>query len=465
MTQSNLNLPGLAGILAGTLLAVPCQPPTADRAYQVFTEPPRLLLRPQRLRLLQRERQRQSMRWEQFEALVRGQARLPEPGFALALYYRVSGDQLAGRRAVHWALSAGADLRQTALVFDWCQPAMEEAEREALAMRLEQALGEPPGNAVGAVRARVLAAVALADDRPKLAAAELERVVEQWWAGRTAPALRAGQPIPRADHYALFEMLHVLRDNLQVELREAAPSFFIDLPLFQLMSYYPAPYAAAENEYRIPISAALEPDLTAAMLSRAAEMAMVAYEPNAQETQYLQGWLMQDRFLMRHPLGVPYEFLWANPYHPGLTYHNLPLVYYDRKFGRLFVRSSWEEDAAWVGCFEGQIQSFSEGRPRRLAPGAVRNPIRAAEAVVLVAGPALRFAPVDAAGALFVVGLKPNQAYEVEVDDEEMREERTDRGGILALPPGTRGGIRLRELRKTGDSILKPHFLLPEIGD
>ncbi len=451
MTQSNLKRAKFACIVAAWL-AVPCLPQVAEGTYQIYTEAPRLLLRPQRLRLLQRERERQSMRWEQFDALVQGRARLPEPGFALALYYRVSGDRQVGREAIRWSLGADADLRQMALVFDWCQPLMDGAEANALIARLERGLREAPGEAVAGVRNRVFAAVALADRNPKLAAAELERVVEQWWRKRIIPRLREGRAIPRTDHYALFEMLHALRDNLQLDLREDAPWFFKDLPLYQLFSYYPAVYPAGENEYRIPASVAAEPDLMEAMRSRAAEMAMVAYEPNAQETQFLQGWVMQDRFLMRHPFGITYEFLWANPYHPGLTYHTLPLIHHDPRFGRLFLRSSWNEDAFWLGCFDGQIQSFSEGRPRKLAPGAARAPLRVGDAAVLIADPTLRFTLPESAEAIFVVGLKPDRPYEVEVDDEEMREQRTDRGGILALPAGTRGGIRLRERPSVGPS-------------
>ena len=445
MTQSYLQLRNLllaAAVCTGGLAWT--QPD--EVSYQVGTEPPRLLLRPQRLRLLQRERQRQSMRWEQFDALMRGQAQLPEPGLALALYYRVSGEAEAGRRAVAWALTEGADLRQQALVLDWCQPLLEPAERRRLVSRLEKGLGgSADGESVSAACARVLAAIALADDRPKLSAAQLEAVVQRWWRGKVVAGLRQGRAVARADHYPLFEMLHALRDNLQLDLREDARWFFKDLPVYQLMSYYPASYPAAENEYRIPASRAAEPDLIEAMMSRAAEMAMVAYEPNAQETQFLQGWIMQDRYLMRHPRGITYEFLWANPYHPGLTYHSLPLVYHDEKFGRLFLRSSWEEDADWLGCFDGQIQSFSSGRPRRLQPGSGPAAVRVGQATVLIAASKLRFAVSEGGGPVFIVGLKPDQAYDVEVDDEQMREQRTDRGGILALPEGTRGGIRLKE--------------------
>ena len=66
------------------------------------------------------------------------------------------------------------------------------------------------------------------------------------------------------------------------------------------------------------------------LMSRAAGLAMVAYDTNALESQLLQGWLMRDRFLMRGGLGAVYEFLWANPYQPGLNYDQVPLVFHQR---------------------------------------------------------------------------------------------------------------------------------------
>jgi hypothetical protein len=49
----------------------------------------------------------------------------------------------------------------------------------------------------------------------------------------------------------------------------------------------------------------------------------------------------------------------------------------------------------------------------------------------------------------FLIGLKPGKAYELEVDDEEMREVYSDSGGILNLTfaPGTTVGVLLRETR------------------
>lgn len=444
VTQSDLHCSRLFSLLLACLISSAAAAGQDVIDYRPGTAPPRLLLRPQRLRLLQRERSRQSMRWEQFQALVEGHASLPEPGFALALYYRVSGDERVGRQAVAWAISQGNDLRQLAFVMDWCGPLMDEAQTKALVSRLEAALQKPPGDSVAETRSRALAAIALADHRPKKTEAELRRIVEQWWKGKIVPALNRGRPVPRSEHYALFELLHALRDNLDLDLREDARWYFKDLPFYRLITYYPATYPGAENDYRIPAAADARPDLIAAMLSRAADMALVAYEPNAQETQFLQGWVMQDRYLMRHPFGIPYEFLWANPYHPGLTYHSLPLLHHDPKFGWLFVRSSWEDDAAWLGWFEGSLQMFQDGEPRRLNVARHAEPLVVGETVVIAVGERTRLRIPDGAGARFLVGLEPNRTYEVEVDDEEMREERTDLGGILALPAGTSGGLRLR---------------------
>src|SRR6266576_915967 len=78
----------LAAALCSLCVALAAQ--TTDDPVAVFTEHPRLFLRPQRLRLLKRERERASPRWQQFETLVAGNAPMPEPGFAWALYSQVS---------------------------------------------------------------------------------------------------------------------------------------------------------------------------------------------------------------------------------------------------------------------------------------------------------------------------------------------------------------------------------------
>ena len=428
----------------------PEERPAASGPVAVFTEHPRLFLRPQRLRLLKRERERQSPRWLQLEALVKSGTPLPEPGFTQALYYRVSGDDAVGRQAVSWALSPAAGLRQMALVFDWCQDVLSEAQKHDLAARISKAMGALAADeGVDAARSRALAAVALYDDLPDGPPRELERLVRVWWEGRIAPALNQGRrAIARDDAYALYELLHAVRDNTNLDLRDACPKFFIALPRSRLMSYYPAAYPSPENDFRIGAGPnAAEPDLRLAALSRAADLAMVNYDANAPDTQWLQGWLMHDSFTMQGAFGAPYEFLWANPYQPGLSFYHLPLAYHDALRGDLFVRSDWEDSAAWFGYFDGVAQRFENGRLTVIDPRQ-SPPVRMAPAVVYM-GPGARMfrAAVTEGQAVFLTGLEPRRAYQVEIDDEEMYEAETDPGGILELdlPHDRDVGVRVRE--------------------
>jgi len=439
----------LAGLLVSGWLAT--AGPQADEPVTVSTDHPRLFLRPARLRLLKRERERASARWQQFDALMAGNAPMPEAGWAQALEYQISGNAAAGRQAVAWALGAGDDLRQLALVFDWCQDLLSEAQRRTLAARIEKGMAATAADdSLAAVRSRVLAAVALFDEAPQSPQRELERVVRTWWDGKMAPALRDGRGVvARDDAYPLFELLHAMRDNTTLDLREGCPRFFKDFPIEHLASHYPAVYEAPENLYRIgPPLKPEQPDLRLAGLSRAAELAMVAYDANAAESQLLQGWLMHDQFMLRGTFGAPYEFLWANPYQPGLSYTLVPLVYHNSDSGKLFVRSSWEDDARWFGYFDGGARMFADGRLTVVDGRRAMAPIALGAAVVALGPGARKFRLMlgeEEAG--FIVGLEPRRAYQVEIDDEEMFEAVTDPGGIieLDLPHGKEVGVRVRE--------------------
>src|ERR1700722_6976136 len=90
--------------------------------FKVYTESPRLLLRPQRIKLLRRERERRSLRWDQFETLWTGNAQFPELGWVQAPRFQIADDREAGTRAVAWAVGPGDDIRQIALIADWCAP-------------------------------------------------------------------------------------------------------------------------------------------------------------------------------------------------------------------------------------------------------------------------------------------------------------------------------------------------------
>ncbi len=222
----------------------------------IYTEHPRLFLLPSRLRLLRRERERKSLRWEQFDLLTKGGATMLEPGFASALYYRVADDSVQGRRAIEWALKSATgsdtDIRQVALVFDWCQPLMTPVESAGLISRLERALAMKPGTTIENERSRLLAAIALADHSPKISNAGLEDFFGRAWKLRLAN-LRSGKAsIPLDQTYAFYEILHAVRDNLNGDLREQYPRYFKDQAIGHLLANYPAAFPAAESEYRIP---------------------------------------------------------------------------------------------------------------------------------------------------------------------------------------------------------------------
>jgi hypothetical protein len=438
----------------------PATPPSIE--YQVYTDPPRLLLAGRRLRLLRRERDRKSMRWEQFSALVEGHARLPEPGFANALHGVVAESKSSCADAFAWTLKTAlpkrpGDLRQMALVYDWCKPQADGASAAALERLLTASLGARP-RATTELRGVVFAAIAVAGAETGAGQALLRYAYEDWWRKQTLPRLLAGEdPFERrSDLLALLELEHVLRDNLRVDLRADAPKWFAELPVRLMLEYYPAPWPAAENEYRVPAYlGAGDPDLDESVYSRVAEMALVASDPNGQPTQFLQGWLMQDRYLLRGALGAPYEFLWANPYLPGLSYDYMPDLYHGS--GRLFVRSGWDDSARWFGLWDRQMQAFQDGQRIALAPGAVHPDIDLGPVRVIFAKPATRFEtgwwirPDEDTKAVeqvaFVVGLQPSTTYDVEVDGEEMDDYDTDTSGILELhfAPGHKAGVRLHK--------------------
>lgn len=418
--------------------------------YRVYTDHPRLILTQQRLRLLKRERERDSMRWRQFDLLVKGGASLPEPGFALALYYAVSGDATIGKRAVDWALAPSSnDLRQLALVYDWCQPIL--TPRQVAALRGKMAVGGGEFTRSFSARDYVFAMIATADDAAHPEEAPLRAIIQDGWRAKFAPGLANGQnPLPLSDFYGLLEMMHAIRDNLKIDLRADAPEYFAHLPVELVAANYPAPYRAPENEFRIPMyQGDTQPDLTRAALARAAGLAMVALDNNLLENQYLQGWLIQDRFSMQTPFGAPYEFLWANPYQPGLSYYHLPLVFHDPNSGALFARSSWDDDADWFGLYAGSAELFHNGQVtvvNQASSGSSKPaPLQLGDASVVFGRPPFQFSMQG--GTVLVIGLKAREKYLVETDDEEIREISTDRAGtfVLEYPPDRAAGVRVHE--------------------
>ena len=447
-------------MLVAALLAAPALIPaqtfeyTGD--YLTDVAHPRLWLPARRAKLLVRETTRDALRWVQFNTLIRGGVKMPEPGFALALYYAAAQSEEHGRQAVAWALSpAATDLRQLVIVFDWCQPLLSAADSKALVAKIEGLLAKNAAQQdLASVRDRVVAALAIAGHSENAPHTRyIKQVVEDWWKAKVLTPIQRGEtPIDLRDHLALIELFHALRDNLEIDLRETAKKHFTVLPIFHLLAHYPAPFPGAENEYRVPLMKTHgEPDSREMARSRAAALAMVAYDNNAQEMQFLQGWLIQDKFLLRSPYGIPYEFLWANPYQPGLSFHYLPNVFHDPASGRLIMRSTWEDDAIWYYQSPGVVQMFRDGHVINMKQEQVQKQIDMGNTILLPANLSSKFSVNTGEGKLhyYVVGLQPGCRYELEVDDEELREVKTDPGGVLELnfPKDRTAGVLLRVVR------------------
>ncbi len=472
-------LPGLR-VFAQTVpsgASNPATESTAPDTFRAYTTAPRIFLLPSRLKLLRRERERRSLRWEQFETLWQAGTQFPEFGWTAALRYQVAQDEAAGRQAVAWAVTATATsdsvLRQIALISDWCEPLTAAADRAAITPKLERAMSVPTaGITLAQARTKTLAAIALSEAQSAASERALREVYEGYWMGRFIPGLRAGKiHVPNGDANAMLELIHAFRDNLNFDLRETFGKWFRDYPLTHILAHYPEPFPAAENEYRIPADPEMDkrgPDVTKATLSRAAELAMVALDSNAPETQLLQGFLMNDRFLMRGALGIPYEMMWANPYQPGLSYYHVPLVVHDAIGGELYVRSSWEDDAEWLAFFGGELQLFANGEMAIVDPKVPHDAIDVTEATVFFAQHAAKFRVPERKAAkpapsihgdpggdaddsvqteplddVFIIGLESGRRYHVEVDGEGMLEAASDVGGIIYLP-GLPAGAEVR---------------------
>ena len=54
----------------------------------------------------------------------------------------------------------------------------------------------------------------------------------------------------------------------------------------------------------------------------------------------------------------------------------LPLVFHDATTGHIFARTSWDDDATWLGYFDGNLQLFKDGKIQSLRPGAKIKPVK-----------------------------------------------------------------------------------------
>ncbi len=287
-----------------------------------------LLLTPQRLRRLQRDRERQTVRWQHFESRIRSAPESPERGFELALYYAVSRDEARGREAISWANAHPCEIRQVALVRDWCGPLLAgEAGNNLSGAACSKAAARSPSNASS--RDFLLREIAGGQGR--------EASDRTGWRGMLA-RLREGSFSAAGELYAACEYLLIVKSSEGIDLRQDAPQFFSQLPEALLLSLNPS-----ELEH---------PD----WMMHVAALALVALDPNLESSQFLQSWVMEDGQMLSEGPGVGYELLWADPYLPGVSYQNRDSWLY-QPGERLLARADWSVQSCWINVDAHGVRS------------------------------------------------------------------------------------------------------------
>lgn len=286
-----------------------------DKAPAVDVAPhtPRLLLTAQRLKRLKRDRERQTLRWANFEDRVDNVLNSPERGFELALYYVVTGDEDKGKQAVVWAKAHPCERRQVALVRDWCAPLFTQEPPEPC----------PRSNdsTVSGLRDQLLVNAASGADTEAEVEHDRKIVVDE---------LRGANLDDANELYAAIEYLSVARTVERTDLREEDPRFFSSFPVELLLNLKPK--QVEHPDWRTHIAA----------------LALVSLDPNLDSSQFLQAWAIDERQTIQGGEGVAYEFLWGDPYLPGVGYQNLDPWLYDPDRGMLVGRTNWSASACWI---------------------------------------------------------------------------------------------------------------------
>lgn len=364
---------------------------------------PKLLLTAQRLRRLQRDRQRQTVRWTNFENRVHSVSNSPERGFELALYYAITRDPKAGNDAAAWAIAHPCERRQLALILDWVPDQLSEPQRSQL---LHASCRDSQGPA--AARDALFFTVATGDDAGELIHKTGSAVVD---------GLQAGDWRNGAHLYAALEYLYTARSVEHADLREQAREFFATLPAALLLGMRPGQMNKPDWHTHI------------------AALALIAIDPNLTGSQFLQGWAMEDRQMLHDGEGVAYELLWADPYLPGVGYENLDPWLYRAEEATLFARTDWNDNACWIhisrsdleeeNCPAGwQQKSMSFGRLTLLP----------------MSGTCLQLPEMKRDDSVILWKLKPGGAIFVTLNDAPTTEQ-ADASGMWKPPGNARGRV------------------------
>ena len=459
-------------ILPTVLLLLPT-PALPQAEYRIYEEHPRLLINPQRIDRLRKDAARQSARWRHLKTLIDNGASFPEAPLVRALQFQVLNDEEAGRQAVTWAVESAAasalgdpeNLRLAAIVLDWCYQLFTDEQKTATAEALgksAETLLAKPNVGIDTVRGAVLAAAAAAGDWAG-SEALLGTFIERRWRQSIAPALRRGELLDRGyEIIAVMEICHVIRRNLELDLWKGTRAAFDTLPRHLMLGYYPQPIETAQGVFRDPAARSTHEFDPAreSMLRRIGEMLLVAYNVSWDDYRFLQGWLRHDAFILKTPLGAPYEFLWVNPYLPGLSYSSSTLFSHDELRGRLFVRGGWEEGDVWLGYINGELQIFADGKRYLVRHEDRQAPLGLAGTIVVFGRVPMSIKFKAPEGErIFVVGLGDQQPVRAKIGRKGFQVYEPGRGGILRFENPPRTPKAFPEFQKTHQARSRPRAL------
>lgn len=445
--------------------------------FRVYEDHPRLFLEPSRLQRLRKDVDRQSLRWRSLSDLVADETAFEEQPLVDALRFQVEGAETAGRAAVAWSgrlaengIGNAADLRQAALVYDWCYELFDASERAELRDAMAAAVSSLlPQAALGAglIRSAILASIAAAGDWEESEAA-LATLLGMHWKTEVVPSLTDGSiSEDGAELIAALETGLVVRHNLESDPLQPGIDGLRSLTRCRLLSYYPQDIETDSGRLRWPSRYGANEQLARqqAPLDRIAEMLLVAYESNLPEFQFLQGWIRDESYLQTSQLVAPYEFLWVNPYLPGLTAQSSPLLAHDPIRGRMFGRLGWDPPTTWLGYSEGRLELLADGELsittsfRGLAPiyfpEAVVVPITPSAKTTLSWEPSREQAPENA--YIYLIGLQAGETYGLKLGGREARLVQAGKGGIIVLQSDPNANRRDRiDLRRRVRLELRP---------
>jgi hypothetical protein len=399
----------------------------------------KLLLTAQQLKRLRRDRERKTERWSNFQRRVESAPDSPERGFELALYYAITHEDAAGAAAVRWAMAHPGETRQVALVADWCADKLSGPQRRQLLMAAFDANQAK-------TRPNLAGSVAELDARQYRDLLFLQALLEPsfpasyetWWNGvvnRLAKRDVAWLSDPQ-QMYALCEILEVVRKNTGTDLRSDHFQAFENLPSEYLLSLHPL--QVEQPAWQV----------------RTAALALIGIDPNLASAQFVQGWAMEDPRVIREGPGIAFEFLWADPYLPGLSFYNLDPWSYDVDAGLLYARTNWEPDSCWIRISASATNPEQRGvvAEENCPAGWRERPFQAGHLTLLpfeagcldmprVSNPNGANAPVYVAW-----GLKPNVKI-TWMDNKKVAGSHADRAGMLRIPMNGQGKICVAKTR------------------